>query len=308
MNSGQGKKLLGGVIPVLSTPFTPDGAVDRESFRALIEAAIAGGANGLAMFGLASEYYKLSEDERSGLVQVLVQQTAKRCPVVISITAHSTVLAKKEAAQAAEYGADVLMIMPPFFLGPSMHAVVQHIREVAAVVRLPMILQYAPLQTGRFIEAAVFAELSRSVPNLTHVKVDLVPSGPMVSDLCSRGVGCLVGYMGLHLPEDFFRGAAGVMPTVAVTPALSEIWRLLSNDREKARSLHQELLPLLNFMMQSVEFLISCEKEILFRLGVLRSSYCREPTIHLDHAQKAELDIHIARLADRLGLIKSRPI
>lgn len=308
MKTGQRSGPLGGVIPILSTPFTPEGAVDHESFRDLIEAAIAGGAHGIAMFGLASEYYKLSEEERVLLVQTLVRQAARRCPVIVSIAAHSTVLAKREAAQAEDCGADALMLLPPFFLGPSTHAVLQHVRDVAAAVKLPMILQYAPLQTGRFIEAAAFEELSRSVPNLTHVKVDLVPSGPMVSDLCSRGVACLVGYMGLHLPEDFSRGAAGVMPTVAVTPALAEIWRLLSDDPEKARSLHRELLPLLNFMMQSVEFLISCEKEILFRLGVLRSSYRREPAIHLDHAQKAELDVHFARLAGALGPIKNRPI
>lgn len=304
MKTEQSSKPPGGVIPILSTPFTPEGAVDEESFQNLIEAAIAGGAHGLAMFGLASEYYKLSEGERALLIQILVRQAARRCPVIVSITAHSTVLAKREAAQAADYGADALMLMPPFFLGPSTQAIMRHIEEVAAVTKLPLILQYAPLQTGRVIEAAAFAELSKRVPQLTHVKVDLVPSGPMISDLCSHGVACLVGYMGLHLPEDFSRGASGVMPTVAVTPALAEIWRLLDDDQEKARSLHQELLPLLDFMMQSVEFLISCEKEILVRLGILRSSYRREPAIHLDRAQKAELDIHLARLAGRLSTIK----
>jgi 4-hydroxy-tetrahydrodipicolinate synthase len=308
MKSGQSSQSLGGVIPILSTPFTPEGTVDYESFRNLIEAAIAGGARGLAMFGLASEYYKLSEDERALLIQTLVQQTARRCPVIVSVTAHSTVLAKREAAQAADFGADALMLLPPFFLGPSTQAVMRHIREVTAVTKLPMILQYAPLQTGRSIEAAAFAELSRSLPQLTHVKVDLVPSGPMVSDLCSHGVACLVGYMGLHLPEDFSRGAAGVMPTVAVTPALAEIWRLLGEDPEKARGFHDELLPLLNFMMQSVEFLISCEKEILFRQGVLRSPHSREPAIHLDHVQRAEFDILLTRLAGALGPLGNRAV
>lgn len=308
MKIEQNDKPIGGVIPILSTPFKTDGEVDYESFRELIETAIGGGAHGLAMFGLASEYYKLSDEERAHLTQTLVQQTAKRCPVIISITDHSTVLAKREAAQAAEYGADALMVMPPFFLGPSIQTVERHIREVASTVKLPTILQYAPLQTGRSIEAATFAEWSKSIPNLTHVKVDLVPSGPMISDLSSRGVACLVGYMGLHLPEDFSRDLAGVMPTVAVTPALEAIWRLLDDDPEKARSLHQDLLPLLNFMMQSVEFLIACEKEILFRMGVLRSSYCREPAIHLDQTQKAELDLLVARLADVFGSIKNRAI
>jgi len=305
MKTERSGKPLAGVIPILPTPFTPEGAVDDESFRDVVDAAIAGGAHGLAMFGLASEYYKLSDAERARLVKILVQQTARRCPVVISITPHSTLLAKREAAQAVESGADALMLLPPFFLGPSPRAVARHIQEVAAVAKLPMILQYAPLQTGQVIEPDAFAELSGSIPNLTRVKVDMVPAGPTISDLCSRGIACFVGYMGLDLPEDFSRGATGVMPTVSVTAALAEIWRLLDDDQEKARSLHHELLPLLNFMMQSVEFLIACEKEILVHLGVLRSSYRREPTIHLDHAQKTELDMLLDRLAGGLSLMKN---
>lgn len=307
MKNAQSSQPFGGVIPILATPFTPDGAVDEESFRNLIDAAIAGGAHALAMFGLASEYYKLADDERALLIQILVRHTARRCPVIVSITAHSTELAKREAALAAGSGADALMLLPPFFLGPSRQAVARHIQEVAHAVKLPMILQYAPLQTGQIIETAAFEELSKRVPNLKHVKVDMVPAGPTISDLCSRGIACLVGYMGLDLPEDFSCGATGVMPTVSVTAALTEIWRLLDDDPEKARSLHQELLPLLNFMMQSVEFLIACEKEILVQMGVLHSSYRREPAIHLDRAQRAELDLLLARLPHGLSLMKNRP-
>lgn len=295
-----------GVIPILATPFTPEGEVDEASFRSLIEAAIAGGAHALAMFGLASEYYKLSDAERARLIQILVQQTAGRRPVIISITTHSTSLARREAAAAARYGADALMILPPFFLAPSTGAIIEHIRAVTSEVKLPTVVQYAPIQTGRTIGADAFAELSRSLPHITHVKVDLVPSGPMISSLGAQGVGSLVGYMGLHLPEDFSRGVSGVMPTVAVTPALLEIWRLLHENDEEARRLHQEILPLLSFMMQSVEFLIACEKRILTGLGILRSPNCREPAIHLDRAQEAELDAHLLHLARWMDPLKER--
>lgn len=118
----------------------------------------------------------------------------------------------------------------------------------------------------------------------------------LISGLRAQKVDSLVGYMGLHLPEDFVRGVAGVMPTLAVCPALVEIWHLLELDPLKARRLHQELLPLLIFMMQSVEFLLACEKELLVRGEILRSAFRREPAFSLDVIQQHELEAHANRL------------
>ena len=51
------KVSLGGVIPILPTPFTAQGAIDEEGFARVADAAIGAGVDGVAMFGLASEYY-----------------------------------------------------------------------------------------------------------------------------------------------------------------------------------------------------------------------------------------------------------
>lgn len=287
---------LGGVIPILPTPFTPQGAIDDESFIQVIEAAIASGVDGLAMFGLASEYYKLSDAERFHLTELLIHQAAKRCPVVISIVPHATKLAVTEAVRASQIGADALMVLPPFFLGPSIDAIVHHIRSIAAAVAIPVIVQYAPIQTGRVIEAQVFAKLRDELANFSHVKVDLVPSGPMISSLHSCDMHSLVGYMGLHLPEDFSRGVGGVMPTASLAGTFVKIWRLLPRYGEQARQLHRSVLPLLNFMMQSIEFLIASEKELLVEGEILKFAYCREPSYCLDTVQKTELRAHVFHL------------
>jgi dihydrodipicolinate synthase/N-acetylneuraminate lyase len=291
------KRIFEGVIPILPTPFTGKGEVDDESFAGVIDAAIAAGAHGLAMFGLASEYYKLSDAERSHLINLLVRHTAKRLPVVVSITPHATTLAVAEALRAVKAGVDALMISPPFFLAPTTEMVARHIREIARAVPIPIIVQYAPLQTGRAIDTRTFTDLQRELPNLASVKVDFVPSGPMISDLHNLGLGTLVGYMGLHLPEDFARGVDGVMPSVSVVPAFAELWSLLHQEHERALSLHQQILPLLNFMMQSVEGLIACEKELLYLRGIIRSNYCRQPAFELDPVQKTELEVQALRLA-----------
>jgi 4-hydroxy-tetrahydrodipicolinate synthase len=166
------------------------------------------------------------------------------------------------------------MLMPPFFLGTPLRDIIAHIHAVASAVSIPIVIQYAPLQTGRVIDAPTFASICRDLPNINRVKVDLVSSGRTVSALTTNRVSSLVGYMGLHLPEDFTRGADGVMPTVSIAPAMVKIWQLLDNQHEEAKELHAHILPFLNFVMQSVEFLIACEKELLVEAGILGCAVC----------------------------------
>jgi 4-hydroxy-tetrahydrodipicolinate synthase len=293
---------LEGVIPILPTPFTDQGEIDEEGFARVTDAAIASGVDGVAMFGLASEYYKLADAERDLLAQLLVNRVAKRCQVILSVTAHSTHLAVAESKRAAAYGADALMLMPPFFLGTPISSIVAHIQAVASAVSIPIVIQYAPLQTGRVIDPLTFTSICRDFPNIKRVKVDLVPSGPTVSALSAKHVSSLVGYMGLHLPEDFTRGAVGVMPTVSIAPAMVKIWQLLNKQPEEAKELHSHILPFLNFVMQSVEFLIACEKELLVEAGIMGCAICREPGYRLDGTQRAELQWHKRRLGSALLL------
>ena len=300
-------KELGGIIPILATPFSEQGEVDGESFRRLVEASVQDGVHGLAMFGLASEYYKLSDSERVYLTELLIRQANGRVPVVISITHQARDVAVRQACEAAAMGADALMIMPPFFLGPTVESIVRHIEGVARAVTLPIIVQYAPLQTGRVLSPETFAELHRKHPNITHVKVDTVPSGTTITALQqAAGVSLksIVGYMGLHLPEDVVRGVAGCAPSASLGRAFVRLWSLLCQGGDEGRILHQRFLPILNFMMQSVEMLISCEKLLLARRGIISSACSREPAFHLDSFQLAELERHATVINEWLPNIR----
>jgi 4-hydroxy-tetrahydrodipicolinate synthase len=245
------------------------------------------------MFGLASEVFKLSDAEKMRLTKILVEQCGKRIPVIVSITHHSLEVARKEAMEAMRIGADALMIMPPFVMSPGPESVLKHIAAIAADTAAPVIVQYAPIQTGTNLDAENIAALQRSFPNVAYVKVDSVPAGPMISRIRSSSgdsVKAIIGYMGLHLPADFARGAVAVMPTVSLVHAFAAMLEHLAQDLGQGRKLHERLLPLLNFMMQSVEMLIAVEKFFLQRRGLLTSRYCRGPNWTLDAFHIAEID------------------
>ena len=270
------------------------------SFRRAVDAAIRHKVNAVAMFGLASEYYKLTDGERLQCIVALVEQVAARVPVVISVVAHSTEVAVRDAKRVEQEGADALMVLPPFFLAPDPDSVRRHILEISSAVSLPIIVQYAPTETGYPIAAEAFAQLREEAPNIACIKVDRVPAGAMVAELKALGMDSLVGYMGINLPGDYECGAKGVVPTVSLCPAFVAIWEKLAAMDSGARVLHESLLPLLKFMMKSVECLIASEKQLLQERGVIRSKYCRRPSYSLNPNEQAELARHTARLASWL--------
>ena len=283
-----------GIVPVLATPFLADGAVDEESFVRQVRFCVEAGAAGVAMFGLASECFKLSDAERDRLAKLTVEAVGGEIPVVLSVTPQAWELAVEEATRFAAHGASALMVMPPFLLGPSAEAALAQVQAVARATRTPVIVQYAPAQTNLRIEPERFLALGRECPNVHAVKVDAVPAGPMISRLGGQ-LKAYVGYLGTHLPEAVARGVHGCMPSAAFSRFFVETWRLLREAPPAGRRLHSAVLPLLEFMMQTVDLLLACEKRLLVRAGVFTSPTCRRPCVEMDEGQQREFAVLLER-------------
>jgi 4-hydroxy-tetrahydrodipicolinate synthase len=77
-------KPIQGIIPVMITPFTEDGALDNPGMERLIEWYLDQGVDALFAVCQSSEMLFLSLDERRALSQFVVQHVAGRVPVVSS--------------------------------------------------------------------------------------------------------------------------------------------------------------------------------------------------------------------------------
>jgi 4-hydroxy-tetrahydrodipicolinate synthase len=287
------KSKLSGIIPIVAAPFTAQGAVDEDSLQALVRQLIRTGASALTLFGLATEFYKLSDAEKMRMQTILLAETSRSETVagVISITAHSWELATQHARTAQAQGADALMLLPPFFLSPSERAIMEHIRRVVSAVTIPVIIQYAPAQTGVRVSPDVFLRLRDELPNADYVKVEVQPPGPYISQLVERSggrLGALVGYAGLQMPDALARGAVGIQPGCSFTEIYVEIFRRYRvGDGAAMLALYQQLLPYISAWMQGVEVIVRAEKTILQRRGLIASDYCRQPAYTLDARELA---------------------
>lgn len=296
-------KTLTGIVPIVAAPFTSGGELDEHSFQQLVRHLVGTGIQGLTLFGLASEFYKLSANERERMQALLLAETAGNGSVagVISITEHSWEVARRSALAAQEAGADALMLLPPFFLGPGEQAIAEHVRRVVSAVSIPVIVQYAPAQTGVSIAPETFAGLGRELEQLRFVKVETQPPGPYVSrleQLSAGRLGSLVGYAGVQMPDVLERGASGIQPGCSFSELYVELWRLWQLDRPAFGELHRRMLPYLSYWMQSVELIIAAEKLILERRGIIASSYCRAPRYTFDDVERAMVE----RFVEEFGL------
>ena len=52
-----------GICPIIATPFKENGEVDYRSLDNLVRVLIKGGCHAVTLFGIAGEYYKLSDEE-----------------------------------------------------------------------------------------------------------------------------------------------------------------------------------------------------------------------------------------------------
>src|SRR3989337_1883400 len=88
-------KSIAGIAPIVAAPFTETGALDEDSFQALVRHLLNTGASALTLFGLATEFYKLSDADRARMQASLLAETSQSANVAggISITDHSWAVA-----------------------------------------------------------------------------------------------------------------------------------------------------------------------------------------------------------------------
>lgn len=295
-----------GICPIIAAPFTADGEVDYESLENLVKVLVEGGCGAVTLFGIAGEYYKLTDIERLKMAETTIK-TAKKYggKTIISVTDHATENAVKSAKLFESLGADWLMLLPPFFLKPGGAYLYEHMKAVGKAVSIPVMAQYAPEQTGVAIAPETFIKLEKECPNICYYKIECKPAGPYVTSLMTATGGKMkifVGNAGFQLIECMDRGAIGAMPGCSMYDVYIDIYqKYLDGDRTGSIEAHNKLLPMLNHIRQNVEQIISFEKRILKRRGIIKTDYCRKPSYNTDAYFDKLFDEFYSEMSKRYG-------
>ena len=284
-------KPLQGVITILVTPFDEGGRIDVDSLQSLIDFNIAAGVHGLGV-ALGSEIFKFNEVERDVVTRAVVDHVAGRVPVVINSGASGTDLAVQFSHSAEDAGADALMVIPPHFMPASAEEIADYYRQIDAAVNVPVILQDIPQAP---IPPSLALRIANQCGNVSCIKVETLPITTKVADMAQAAgerLTIIGGAGGSYFIEEMRRGSRGTMPFCSQPAAFVETWNLFqAGDEKGARRIFDASIMAVNRLgAQGGDLFYHLHKQILVRLGVIRTAVVRSPTIALDPVSRREID------------------
>ena len=292
---------LSGVCTITLTPFTEEGDVDLGGIGSLARLYLDSGVHGLTILGIMGEAHKLSDAERSIVVQRYLEAAGDRVPVVVGCSAAATKVTIEWAREAEESGAAAVMVAPPNQVR-NLDLVFEHYRRVAEAVSLPVVVQDEPVNTGVVMPAAFIARVVNEIEGCRYVKLEEAPTTIKITSLLEKTedrVGIFGGLGGMYFYEELSRGAVGIMTGFAYQEILVRTYELFSKGKKReAREHFFRYLPLIRFEAQLGVGGVSIRKEVFKLRGAITSSHVRFPAPALDEETLRELE----ELVGLLGL------
>ncbi|HEY2043843.1 MAG TPA: 4-hydroxy-tetrahydrodipicolinate synthase [Jatrophihabitans sp.] len=237
---------FGRLITAMVTPFTIDGALDADGAQKLASYLVDEQHNdALVINGTTGESPTTSDAEKADLVAAVVSAVGDRALVIAGVgtfdTAHTIALAE----QAAQAGADGLLVVTPYYSRPPQPALVRHFRAVADSTDLPIVVYDIPHRTGTPVQTETMiaiAEHDRIVA-VKDAKGDVPASARVIAE---TGLAYYAGDDAMTLPMVAV-GAVGVVGTSTHfsgvgTKQLIECYE--RGDVAEALRLYRQLLPI----------------------------------------------------------------
>jgi dihydrodipicolinate synthase/N-acetylneuraminate lyase len=158
-----------GVYPAITTPFTKDGELDRETFLMNLAAQLEAGIDGIVIGGSLGEASTITVAEKETLVKQALTLCSGKIPVLLNIAEGSTFEAIRQAGLATEWGANGLMLLPPMRYKSDDRETVAYFSAVAESTSLPIMIYNNPVDYKIDTTPEMFEVLLQH-PNIQAVK------------------------------------------------------------------------------------------------------------------------------------------
>ena len=298
-----------GIYPIAPTPFTASGDLDLDGQRRVLDCMIDQGVDGICVLANYSEQFLLTDDERATLVDLCLSHVAGRVPVIVTCSHFSTRIAAERARAAANAGAAMLMMMPPYHgtgLRADENGIVQHFARIAEAAPVPIMVQDAPL-SGVSLSVPFLVRLAREVPAVGYFKIEVPGAAAKLRGLVEAGGAAILGPFdgeeSITLMADLDAGATGTMPSALLPDLIRPVLQHhRAGRRGEAAAAYARILPLINF--ENRQCGLRATKTVMAAGGVIASDAVRHPLDALHPATRAgllELAEELQPLALRWG-------
>ncbi|MFD1714485.1 dihydrodipicolinate synthase family protein [Amnibacterium flavum] len=298
--------VLQGVIPVAPTVFRDDESLDIEGQRRVADFLVDAGSAAVCILANYSEQFSLDDAERKQVVAATVAQVDGRVPVMVTTSHYSARIAAQRSRAAQDAGAEIVMLMPPFFgatMAAGEQAVVYYFATVADSIDIDIMVQDAPLSTTR-LSTALIARLAREIPQVRYAKIEVPRAAQKLRDLAALSgddlPGLFDGEESVTLIPDLWAGAIGTMCSAMVPDILGGVVSdYLAGDRDGAELRWESVLPLIHY--ENRQCGLRAAKIALAAGKVIASDRSRAPFDDVSRDTRTEL-LRLLRRADPLVL------
>ena len=241
--------MIKGSIVAIVTPMHPDGSLDYDGLRKLIDWHIAEGTDSIVIVGTTGESPTVSMEEHCELIKVAVEHTAKRIPIIAGTGGNSTAEAIELTAFAKKVGADASLQVVPYYNRPTQEGMYLHFKTIAEAVDLPVILYNVPGRTVADMSNETILRLAQ-VKGIVGVKdaTGNIARGTDLIRLAPKDFAVYSGDDATAIALMLYGGAGNISVTANVAPRdMHELCvAAMSGNIARAVELNNKLLPLHN--------------------------------------------------------------
>lgn len=289
-----------GVGTALVTPFITTGALDEDGVRRLARRQIDQGVHFLVPCGTTGESPTLSEDERTRIVEICVEEARGKVPVLAGAGGYDTREVIHAARTMERAGANGLLSVTPYYNKPTPDGLVQHYSAIAESTSLPIVVYNVPGRTGCNVDPATLVKLA-AIPNVIGVK----EASGNIQQMCEVCRSVPADFLVLSGDDAITLPLMAVGGRGVISVASNEVPREMSQmveaaergDFAAARKMHARLMPLM--VMNFVESNPIPVKAAMAAMGLLEENY-RLPMVPPRSDSRAK----ILKVLSEMGLLK----
>jgi 4-hydroxy-tetrahydrodipicolinate synthase len=296
------KLVLNGIFVPHVTPFTRKGQLDIKALRTCVRFWLQGGVSGLVPCGSNGEAPYLSRQERTKVIETVLDEANGKVPVIAGTGSMSTEETITFTKDAADLGVDAALVVTPFYFRLSNREIHEHYSTVCQAVDIPIVVYNVPKFTGFSLEPAAVQKLASENQSIIGVKESSGSLGTIseIIRLLGNRLSVLAGTADVALPTLLAGGRGAVIAVANVFPALCN--RLY---RAYEKGQYEEAIKLQNRISFANEVLVkrfnqlSAIKEGM-RLEGLPGGYPRKPALPLDGEERKTLENLMKRIEEPL--------
>jgi len=240
---------LNGILPPVTTPFNQGGDVDYGALSSNIARYNETGLRGYVPLGSNGEAVHLTADERRQVIETVRRTATGGQTVVAGVNEFSTRAAIAAARAAADFGADAVLVITPYFYksGMTQERLTRHFTEVADQSPVPVLIYNVPQNTGVILESSTIASLGAH-QNIIGVK-DSAGNMLAISEtlrVVPDGFAVMVGNGGIVYPSLTMGATGAILGVACAAPrACVELYEAAkAGDHSRARELQNRIAPL----------------------------------------------------------------